>query len=531
MAIAVETKLSSTLPMRATTNLGERNKEKKQRLQTKYMNDNNKNGCKWIATLKNLFGVRKEERLLMGGILLLLVILHALLIYKYYGLFTKIDERGFYWTLFIRNFHVSGFDPITYSIVSKWSAGYNVYRHPLLAFFMYVPYLLNQGLMWLTGINCAIFIVAAMQTFWAFYALLFFYRIIREVIGLTRGMSSLFTIFFLSFAYIMVSAIVPDHFIISMMLLLMTLYITGMKMRKGSKFTMLQNIILFVVTAGVSLNNGLKVYLASLFANGKKFFRPLNIILAVLLPAALMWGFCRWEYATFVWPNEVKKHEIQKKRKEAQKKKAYEMKIAQAKQDSIMRAKGDTSAIVARQAAQATATQKKAEQKKKRAQKQGAPISNGEFLRWTDVTSSRLSSTVENLFGESIQMHQDYLLGDVLRSRPMIVHYRWWWSYTIEAIIAALFVGGIIVGRKRKYLWLVLSFFGMDMALHIGLGFGINEVYIMSAHYMYAIPIAIACIVPSAGARVRRALTVVLSLITVYLLIYNVSLLASYFLQ
>ena len=287
---------------------------------------------------------------------------------------------------------------------------------------------------------------------------------------------------------------------------------------------------MFVITAGVSLNNGIKVYFATLFANGRKFFRPLNLLLAVVLPAALMWGFCRWEYATFVWPNEVKKKEIKQKRKEAQRKKAYEMKIAQAKKDSVMRAQGDTSAIVARKAAEADKAKKRAEQKKKQSQKQGAPISNGEFLRWTDVTSSRLSATVENLFGESIQMHQDYLLGDVLRSRPMIVHYRWWWSYAIEAVIAALFVAGIIAGRKRKFLWLVLSFFGMDMALHIGLGFGINEVYIMSAHYMYAVPIAIACLVPHLGSKGKRSLTILLSALTIYLLIYNVTLLASYFL-
>ncbi len=488
----------------------------------------NNKACTWLSALKNIFSVRKEERLLMGGILLLLVFLHALLIYKYYGMFTKIDERGFYWTLFIRNFHVSGFDPITYSIVSKWSAGYNVYRHPLLAFFMYVPYLINQGLMAITGINCAIFIVAVMQTFWAFYALLFFYRIIREVIGLSQRMSSLFTLFFLSFAYIMISAIVPDHFIISMMLIMLVLWLTGMKMRSGKHFTMLQSIVLFVFTAGVSLNNGLKVYLATLFTNGKRFFRPLNIFLAVLLPAALIWGFCRWEYATFVWPNEVKKQEIKKKRKEAQRKKAYEMKIAQAKKDSVMRAQGDTVAIVARKAAEAEKAKKRAEQKKRQSQKHGAPISNGEFMRWTDVTSSRLSATVENLFGEAIQMHQDYLLGDVLRSRPMIVHYRWWWSYAIEGIIAALFFVGIIIGRKRKFLWTVLSFFAMDMALHIGLGFGINEVYIMSAHYMYAVPIAIACIVPSIGVKGKRALTILLAALTLYLLIYNITLLASY---
>ncbi len=490
-----------------------------------------KNKCRrWFSAVRDMFCVKKEERLLMGGILIFLLFLHALVICKYYGMFSKIDTRGFYWPLFIHNFHVSGFDPITYSVVSKWSAGYNVYRHPLLAFFMFVPYLVNQGLMYVTGQNCAMFVVAALQTFWGFYGMLFFYRITRDLIGLGRRMATLITLFFLSFAYVMLSAMVPDHFIISMMLLLMVLYISGRKMQSGRQMTLMQSILLFVVTAGVSLNNGLKVYLSSLFVNGRRFFRPLNLFVGVLLPAALIWGFSRWEYATFVWPQETARHKVNQKREEAKRKKAYEMKVAQARKDSVMMANGDTATVMARKAAEAAAADKKAEEKKKRGPKRGAPISNGEFMSWTDVTSSRLSATVENLFGESIQLHPDYLLGDVLRSRPMIVHYRWWWNYAIEAVIAALFVAGIFFGRRRKFLWLVLGCFGMDMALHVGLGFGINEVYIMSAHWIFAVPIAIACIVPRVGKRCRQGLAVLLSLITLYLYIYNVSLLIKYFL-
>lgn len=478
----------------------------------------------------SIFAVKKEERWLMGGILLFLLFLHALLICKYCGIFTKIDPRNFYWTLFIRNFHVSGFDPITYSIVSHWSAGYNVYRHPLLAFFMYVPYIINQGLMIITGRNCAIFVVAAMQTFWAFYAMLFFYRIIREVIELSRLMSSLITLFFLSFAYVMLSAMVPDHFIISMMLLLLALYVSGIKMKNAHNLNIWQSALYFLLTAGVSLNNGLKIFLSGLFVNRRRFFRPVNLIVGVALPAALIWGVSRWEYSNLVWPQEVARHKANQKRKEAKKKKAYEMKVAQQRADSVLRAKGDTLTIVARQAAAAADAHKKAEARKKRGPRQGAPISNGQFMRWTDITSSRWSATVENLFGESIQLHQDYLLGDVMRSRPMIVHYRWWWNYVAEGLIVALFAAGIWFGRKRRFLWLVLCYFGMDMALHVGLGFGINEVYIMAAHWIYAIPISIACIVPRLGKRGQLAFTAVLTFLTVYLFAYNVSHLIKYFL-
>lgn len=105
-----------------------------------------------------LFRVKREERPLATVMLLVFLALDVLVICKYYDVFTP--QTTYYWHLFISKFHISGFDPITYSVVSNWTAGYNVYRHPLLAFFMYVPYLINQGLMWLTGINCAIFIVS-----------------------------------------------------------------------------------------------------------------------------------------------------------------------------------------------------------------------------------------------------------------------------------------------------------------------------------------------------------------------------------
>lgn len=114
-----------------------------------------------IKAASRIFGLRREERLFAVVMLLMLVAMNSLVIIKYFDRFTPLTK--YYWQLFIRNFQISGFDPITYSVVSDWTAGYNVYRHPLLAFYMYVPYLINQLLMRLTGINCAIFIVAAIQ--------------------------------------------------------------------------------------------------------------------------------------------------------------------------------------------------------------------------------------------------------------------------------------------------------------------------------------------------------------------------------
>ena len=51
----------------------------------------------------------------------------------------------------------------------------------------------------------------------------------------------------------------------------------------------------------------------------------------------------------------------------------------------------------------------------------GKPMAKGEFMRWTDISTSRWQTAVENLFGESLQLHEDYVLGDVLRNRPVML--------------------------------------------------------------------------------------------------------------
>ena len=478
-----------------------------------------------LRSALGLFRVRREERRLAWCALLYALVLNTMIVCRYWEWFSQVTDG--YRKLVLRHFHISGFDPITYSVVSNWTAGYNVYRHPLLAFFMYIPNQINQGLMMLTGINCVQFVVGAILVFCAFYSFIFLYRIFREVIGTERFDANLLSAFYFSFAYVMVSAMVPDHFIMSMIILLCTLYITGVCMKKGRQLTIWQTILLFVFTAGVSLNNGLKTYLAALFTNGRKFFSIKYFLIGVILPAALMWAFARWEYRTFVWPKEMARHEAKmKKNKEAT------AKIYQQYRDST--GVKDSAKV---EAAVKKIIKDKAHAKYVRDHKQiwnkntGKPIAKGEFMNWTDKTTSRSQTLVENFFGESIMLHQQNLLGDVLRNRPVIVKYQSAVNYVVEACIVVLFLLGILAGRKSKFLWLTLTFFLMDAALHIGLGFGINEVYIMTAHYMYALPIAIAFLALKAkGKNLKWAFRGLMLAITLYLWISNGYLLVGYML-
>ena len=486
----------------------------------------------------DIFKIKKEERWLALGIFLALAILNGVVIARYVGTFTLVTDD--YYKNFIRHFCVSGFDPLTYWVLSDWNAAYNVYRHPLLAFYMYIPYLINMGLMKLTGYNCALFIAVIIQMFCGFYATLFLQRIFREGLELDKAASSILTLLFFSFGYVMVTCIVPDHFVISMLLLILALYVSGRRIKHNHPLKIWQTVVYFVLTAGTSLNNGLKIFFSALFVNRKRFFRPKYLLLAVILPAALLWGFCRWEYRTFVWPVEMARKEM--KAKKAAEKKARQEHMAQLKQikdsltkDSIQRGLKIITPEEIAQKAKNDSIQKakqlaRNEARKKRGPKQGAPIMKGEFMNWTDATSSRTLSIVENLMGESIQLHQDYVLQDELRHRPMFVNYRYAFNYIVEALIIILFLAGIWAGRKSRYLWLVMSYFGLDMLLHIGLGFGLNEVYIMSGHWIYALPIAIGFLLKETRhQRYSLCLKSLLLTIGLFLLIYNGILIIGYF--
>lgn len=486
----------------------------------------------------HIFKLQREERLLAGVVFVIFAVLNAALVSRYGETFMGNLDGDL--KLFIRHFQVSGFDPLTYSVLTNWSTSYNVYRHPLLAFFMWPGWLLNQGLMTLTGYNFALPIAVVMQIFCACYAVVFLRRIFREVVELERWASEALTLLFVGFAFVMVTAIVPDHFVISMFLLILALYVSGRRMKNRHPFKIWQSVVYFLLTAGVSLNNGLKIYLSALFVNGKKFFRPTHLLLAVILPAGLLWGFCRWEYRHYVWPQEMaRKAEKAKKnaeKKERQERMAYLQHVKDSLlQDSLQRGLKFIPATELAQKAKDDSTRKarREARRKIKAGKQGKPMMKGEFMGWTDATTSRWQTLVENMFGEGIQLHQDFLLVDELRgdnNRTIVVNYRHWWNYAVEAIIVWLFLCGIWAGRRSRFLWLTLSYFALDMLLHIGLGFGINEVYIMTAHWIYALPIAIAYLLHSMNdKKVYRPCLALVSLIALYLLIYNGSLIVGYF--
>ena len=445
-----------------------------------------------------IFKIKPEERLQSAVVLSVIVSLNALFIYRMHDLFMQ-PGFGPYWKTFQRELHLSGYDPLTYLGVTDWDVVYQVYRHPLLSFMIWPLHQLNELLTALFGVNCVQYLVALPIIDCSYYSYIFLYRIHREVIGLAQWDATLLTAFHFSFAYILLSFIVPDHFTISMFLLLLTLYISGVCILKRREFLWWQSALLFYITAGVTLSNGIKVFMSGFFVNLRDFFRPRYLLLAVILPAALLWGTATWEYRRFVLPKEKARAELK-----ARKAKEVEERVARMSPEEkqiFEKKKARRKIILMRQAA-----------------KTGRPMENHGFLKWTDISTSRWHTFYENLFGESLQFHQDFFLEDVLVHRPVFIPYRWAFSYVIEALILLLFLIGVWFGRKSRFLWLCLSCLAFNVLLHVILGFGINEIYIMTPHWAYVLPIATAFLFKRLQASWLR---IAVLLLTMYLFVYN----------
>lgn len=476
---------------------------------------------KTLFKIFKLFIIRPSEWIASIPLMAYFTWLNYLIVSKYADLFMHTQKT----TDFFDHFRVSGFDSLIYSTLTQWHLAFFVHRHPLLADFLWPLTELNSMFYALTGLNMAPVIVAVILMLFTLYTFVFIRRTMREVVGLGRLDANLLTYLTFSFAYIMLSYIVPDHFAGSMTLLTLTMYLAGKKMQTGKTFTIFQTVVLFLLTAGVTMSNGVKTFIMALFTNGKRFWRPGYLILGVLLPAALIWGFAQWQQQKYIEPREQQK---------AAKRRAQSVAELQA----YVKAVADTTTTLYDSASIALEGKRRYQQHLWQVHERnmkdpwnahkGKTISKTGFMAWTDISTPRWDSMVENLLGESIQLHKDNLLEDTLRSRPVIIQYRSWYNYAAEIILVLLFLVGVWCGRRSRFLWMLLSCLAFDMVLHLGLGFGLNEVYIMTAHWAFIIPVVIGYLFHKEHGLRHFSLHIIVGMLTLWLWLWNGLLVVEY---
>ena len=435
----------------------------------------------------NIFKVKKEERWLAFVMLAVFVTFNAMVIASHYHVYTM-EAHGGFWSVFTKNFRMSGYDCWSWITISGGRIHFVTSRHPLYLTFLYPLYLLNDWLIQNVGYNFAVYFMAVIIVFSAFYAVLFMYRVFREVLELRRKDARLLTLLLFSFGHVLIPTMVPDHFVISLMLLSLTLYITGKKMKKGQLLTAWQSLVLTFFTAGMATSNGVKTLLAGLFTNGKKVFTCKFISIGVVLPLLLLLGIQQSQYYLLEVPQQAVVRHIES---ETLKKNP----------------------------------QKVLEHKKQRDEWQrthlGQPVGDGVITKLMDVSTPRIPTIVENFFGESIQLHQRSLLKDVSWERPIFVEYNWSVNYIIEAFVVLLFIVGIVFSYKQRFFKMLLAWFACDLTLHLILGFAVTEVYIMTSGWAFIIPISYGYLLKRLSMKWLKLMRVALIMLTIYLWIYN----------
>ena len=91
----------------------------------------------------------------------------------------------------------------------------------------------------------------------------------------------------------------------------------------------------------------------------------------------------------------------------------------------------------------------------------------------------------------------------------------------INISIIILFLSGVIIGFKTELMKLLLSLFSIDILIHIICGFGINEIYIYSPHYLFIITLAIGYACKSLLCNWNRISIFILLIITITCFINN----------
>ena len=155
------------------------------------------------------------------------------------------------------------------------------------------------------------------------------------------------------------------------------------------------------------------------------------------------------------------------------------------------------------------------------------------LFEYTDNSVDRIPLLYENFFGEGFILHPEHLMEDAnakKNPRPVLVYYNDWWNYVAEGAILVLFLAGILYGWRKRLLWIAMMPFLFDVLLHIGMRFAATDVYIMTAHWAYVIPIAIGLMLKGIGSSWRKIIGTVLILLTVFLWWHNLSLLVPYLL-
>lgn len=297
----------------------------------------------------------------------------------------------------------------------------------------------------------------------------------------------------------MLATFIPDHMIISMTTFLLALWLANRPSQKGRAMKTWQALLLALLSMGVASTNVVKIWIVDMMSRVGRttWLKAVRHSLLYLLPLAIVAG------AYYYQENTTQKEEEASARKMDNRRKA---KSAEFIRDA----------------------RRKAAIKEQQREKQ---VFDSKLFEWTDNSIDRLRTLKENVFGEGLILHEQHLMEDANKTRPVFVEYNHWGSYAVELLIVALFAAGLWCGRHERLMLTVTLLWLFDMLLHVVLSFAITDLYIMTAHWAYVIPIAVGYLLRSMKKRWQYSAIALVSLLTLYMYLHNVSLIAGYILS
>lgn len=375
--------------------------------------------------------------------------------------------------LFIHKFPTMAFQLSGYDSVLPWhfhtpiEAIHGTIRHTFLSILL-APFNLLYNIF-----DSNWFIVIFLSSL-ATLSFLYMYRILREVIELTPFESILYSIFLFSFGHILLMAVLPETYPISLCLLLISVYYTGSFLKNKDKYKFYKIFILFMLTAGTTTTNGIKILISILFVKMPIKKRILQIFIAGSL-------FALSGSAVYLVSNKIKAHY------------AITANIKDStKNDSNTHTPGS--------------------------------------LQFIDKTSPIIETIKENFIGETILFH-DAEFKDVYHGRNVIKKYTSISDNIVIYSIIFIFIVSAIINRKNKFVQYLLCCWCVDIFIHLICRFGLNECYIFGSHWLYIIPIVIAVLAKQTRGYTHHFLNMYIVLATLFIGYNNLSKLTHYLLS
>ena len=290
--------------------------------------------------------------------------------------------------------------------------------------------------------------------------------------------------------------VVPEHFPFSMFLLIMLLYVSGIKIKNNRPFSNVEMTVLYILTAGITITNGIKAFFSYLFVNGIKSLSIKKIVLLFVVPTIFICMLSFFQMQLTKGKDLGMTTLAVAYEKNAKSKPAY---VDISKVQLTSKELVDFERL-----------------RKERKEKESGDLLSVYKRRYFIDSSydSFFKVLFCNFLGESFQFHRNGFLENRIYGlyKNPINH-----VVQITLLLAALF--GFYLGRNDKFLRLCLSFFLVDFTIHIALGYAFKEIYIMAPHWTFLIPLCIGYLFKD-GNRLNVIRSIV-SVITIFLVSYN----------